>query len=236
MLKTFVRSFVRRCGYDIKACLPEPMEKTPSLRTEFRQLKFAGLAAQKLLDEYDFESVLDIGCGDGEHSEIFMRHRKKVTALDYGKSIYFQENQHRFECLVGDFNTMRFAQQFDCVWASHVLEHQLNVGIFLRRIFEVLKEGGLVCITVPPYGPEILGGHVSVWNAGLLLYNLVLAGFDCHAASILRYGYNISVIARKTTVKLPELAFDNGDVTRIAQFLPDGLREGFSGNIERLNW
>jgi hypothetical protein len=92
---------------------------------------------------------------------------------------------------------MTFDSRFDCVWASHVLEHQLNVGLFLRKIFEVANEGAAVCVTVPPSQPKILGGHVSFWNAGLLLYNLVHAGFDCRDASVLRYGYDISVIIRK---------------------------------------
>jgi SAM-dependent methyltransferase len=232
----FVRGLANRVGYDITHYLPVKTGPMPPLRDEFKQLAFAGAAAQKLLDDYSFETVLDIGCGAGEQSEVFLRHGKKVTALDYGKSIYFEKNQHRMPCLIGDFNTMKFDQQFDCVWASHVLEHQLNPGLFLRKAFEVTKEGGVVCITVPPLQREILGGHVSFWNAGLLLYQLVLAGFDCRDVSILHYGYNISVIVKKKSAVLPELAFDNGDVTRILPLLPEGFREGFNGDIALHNW
>jgi SAM-dependent methyltransferase len=235
-IQRLVRGWAQRVGFDIVHYLPVRTGPMPSVRPEFQHLAFAGAAAQKLLDDYTFETVLDIGCGAGDQSEVFLKHAKKVTALDYGKSIYFEKNQHRMECVIGDFNTMQFAQQFDCVWASHVLEHQRNVGLFLDKVFTVTKEGGVVCLTVPPLQREILGGHLSFWNAGLLLYNLVLAGFNCREASVLHYGYNISVIVKKKTATLPELAFDNGDVRRIAAFLPEGFYEGFNGDIVSHNW
>ncbi|HEY1755190.1 MAG TPA: class I SAM-dependent methyltransferase [Bryobacteraceae bacterium] len=232
----FVRGLAQKAGFDIVHYLPVRHGPIVPVRPEFKGLAFAGAAAQKLLDDFSFDTVLDIGCGAGEQSEVFLKHGKTVTALDYGKSIYFEKNQHRMQCLIGDFNTMPFDKQFDCVWASHVLEHQLNPGMFLSKIFEVTKEGGVVCLTVPPLQKEILGGHVSFWNAGLLLYHLVLAGFDCREVSILHYGYNISVIVRKKAAKLPELAFDNGDVRRILPFLPEGFYEGFNGDIASHNW
>jgi SAM-dependent methyltransferase len=232
-LKRLGHSLARRMGYDIIRYIPGQI---PNVRSEFQGLSSAGAAMQKLLDDYSFETVLDIGCGAGEQSDLFLKHGKKVTAVDYGKSIYFNRNKHRINCLIGDFNAMQFEEQFDCVWASHVLEHQLNTGIFLQNIFKAAKEGAAVCITVPPLQHEILGGHVSLWNAGLLLYNLVLAGFDCREVSILRYGYNISVIVKKRSVTLPELTFDNGDVERILLFLPEGLHEGFYGDIVSHNW
>ena len=232
-MKNAIRGFVRHLGIDI---VKYRAEVEPVVRSEFRGLTRSKAATQKLIDDFAFETVLDIGCGSGEHSETFRRHGKKVTAIDYGKSVYFEKHPSDLSALIGDFNEMQFEQQYDCVWASHVLEHQLNVGSFLRKVFSVTKEGGVICITVPPSQPEILGGHVTIWNAGLLLYNLVLAGFDCREASILRYGYNISLIVKKKTARLPELAFDKGDVDRISPFLPEGFHENFRGDIWSLNW
>jgi SAM-dependent methyltransferase len=238
VLKRAIRGVLRPLGYDMVS-YTRPIgytEKEPAVRSEFQNVQFAAAALQKLIDDFTFETVLDIGCGSGAHSEAFRRHGKKVTALDYGKSVYFEKAPSDLVALIGDFNEMQFDQQYHCVWASHVLEHQLNVSLFLKKVFSLTKEGGVICITVPPLQREILGGHVTVWNAGLLLYNLVLAGFDCHNASILRYGCNISLIVPKKTACLPELAFDKGDVDRISSFLPEGFQENFNGDIWSLNW
>ena len=122
-------------------------------------------------------------------------------------------------------------------WASHVLEHQANPNLFLKKIHSNLKENGILAITVPPLKHEIVGGHLTLWNAGLLLYQLVLAGFNCSDASILTYGYNISIIIRKRSISdFPELSFDKGDIKKLSNYFPVGFEEPFNGNIRRLNW
>ena len=80
-------------------------------------------------------------------------------------------------------------------------EHQVNPNLFLKKIFNDLKEGGVLAITVPPLKHEIVGGHVTLWNAGLTMYQLVLAGFNCKNISIKSYGYNISVVLKKKVFK-----------------------------------
>lgn len=203
-------------------------------------------ALEKLLSgAYTFETVLDIGCGEGTHSEILLRAGKKVTGIDWGESIYFKKNRHNpnIETIVNDINTWDTERQFDCIWCSHVLEHQPNVNLFLKKINSLLKPDGILAITVPPLSSVIGGGHVSFWNAGLLLYNLVLAGFDCSDASIKTYCYDISVIIKKRNIKLPSLLMDYGEIELLKPFLPKNLlfdseapENYFEGNIEELNW
>jgi SAM-dependent methyltransferase len=134
-----------------------------------------------------------------------------------------------------DFNLSRL-MQFDCLWCCHCLEHQPNVNYFLTKMHQDLKPGGLLAVTVPPLKPQIVGGHLTLWNAGLLLYNLVLARFDCRLAMIKKSEYNITVIIRRKEIKLPELVYDSGDITAMAPYLPSGLAEGFNGDIDELSW
>ncbi|HDX8614717.1 TPA: class I SAM-dependent methyltransferase [Aeromonas dhakensis] len=210
------------------------------LRAEFNGLVehgTAGQAMQKLLDDYVFESVLDLGAGEGLHSNILSAHGKKVTAVDLGGSIYSKRASPDFEVINGNFMDLSFDKAFDCIWCSHVLEHQLNVNQFLLNINSHLIEGGVLAVTVPPMKNEIVGGHVSIWNAGLLIYNLVMAGFDCRRAAILRYSYNISCIIEKRSIVLPkDLNYDYGDIEKLSMYLPQGLAEGFNGDIYELNW
>ncbi len=205
------------------------------MRPEFREMKFSGLMVQRVLDAHDFETVLDVGSGTGEQTAMLRNHGKTVTELDYGDSVYFRDRPKEAPpVIVGDFVTVEIPQTYDCVIASHVLEHQPNVNLFLQRAHAVLNEGGVLGLSVPPFKHQIVGGHLTVWNAGLLLYNLVLAGFDCKDAWVRKYGYNISIVVKKRSIRAEGLEYDNGDVGRIARYLPDGLGEGFNGDISSI--
>lgn len=175
--------------------------------------------------------VLDIGSGDKLHYNYMKEHGINVKSNDiYGEVDY-----------LGDYNTLNFSTLFDGIHAAHVLEHQLNVNSFLKKIHSDLVEGGWLCITVPPLKSQIVSGHISLWNMGLLLYNLVLANFNCKNAIGKLYGYNISVILKKETIVLPELAYDWPDLVTLNEFFPVNLQyrpqdKSFNGDIKSLNW
>ena len=174
-------------------------------------------------------SILDIGSGQGYHAQVMRNKGLKVSTTDIKGVVTYR----------GDYNKLDIPQH-DGIFCAHVLEHQLNVNSFLKKVFSDLKEGGILCITVPPLKHKIVGGHVTLWNAGLVIYNLVLAGFDCSKASIKTYGYNISVILKKKSRPQVKLIYDNGDLLTINKYLPVGLiyssSGAFDGNIAEYNW
>jgi SAM-dependent methyltransferase len=203
----------------------------------FDEVPFAGETLQYLIENYKFDTVLDIGSGEGKHSDVFKNYNKAVTSIDYGRSIYFEKRDGNHNCIFGDYYTYEFDEKFDAIWASHVLEHQPNPNLFLKKIHSDLKEGGILAITIPPLKHEIVGGHVTLWNAGLLLYQLVLAGFNCKNVSVKSYGYNISIVLKKESItSYPELHFDSGDIKKMLHFFPDNFSEPFNGDIKLLNW
>ena len=184
-----------------------------------------GLEALDALARFSFDRVLDIGSGDGSHARYFQDIGKSVTTI----SLCAPAD------LIGDYLETD-VDPVDCIWACHVLEHQPNPGLFLRKCFADLKDGGLLAVTVPPLKSEIVGGHVSLWNAGILLYHLILAGFDCSQAKVKTYGYNISVVVRKKARPALLLAMDAGDIEKLAPFFPMPVKHGFDGNITEVNW
>jgi len=212
----------------------------PKLDDEFSKLILSGHALQKLIKDYNFQTVIDIGSGAGDHAKILHKYQKKVTALDFGTSIYAQKkgnNYDEIEHIEVDFFAYQPSHKFDCVWASHVLEHQGNPGMFINRCTQLVKENGILAITVPPMEQRVLGGHLTNWNAGLLIYNLVLNGIDCSECSIMSYGYNISVIVSNRKRPSVDLTYDNGDITRLLQYFPECIKtEPFDGRIRNWNW
>jgi SAM-dependent methyltransferase len=152
---------------------------------------------------------------------------RKVTTLDLG---------HNPDIKQPYLDALTFCLPIDAIWCCHVLEHQTDPGRFLRKMYRDLPTGGVLAITVPPAKHDIVGGHVTIWNAGLLLYQLILAGFDCSAARVGTYGYNISIIVEKRPAQLPELTYDTGDIERLAPFFPFAARHGFNGQVANIAW
>lgn len=189
----------------------------------------AGLALDTALERFAFTSVLDIGSGQGLHADRFRQAGKIVHAID--ASDHWGRADERVA-----FDAFDPSLRFDLVWASHVLEHQVDPGAFLRKLRRHVGPGGYFAVTVPPAKPQIVGGHVTIWNEGLLLYNLILAGFDCAGVSVKRYGYNITVMGQAIEADLPALCQDQGDIERLARFFPCQVAQGFHGDLPTLNW
>lgn len=134
----------------------------------------------------------------------------------------------------------RAKYKFGLVWASHVLEHCFNPVEMLADFRQCVPANGLLAVTVPPLKHEIVGGHINLYNAGLLLYQLVLAGWDCSKARVKSYGYNITAIVSAESavpLELIQLKRDAGDIELLAQYFPPQCRkQGFDGRIAELNW
>jgi len=184
-------------------------------------------ALTRLLEYSDIRTVIDLGSGDGAHAAVMREAGREVTAISLIEPAD----------IVGDFMAWDSDRtDFDAVWACHVLEHQVDPGSFLRECRRRLRPGGYLAVTVPPLKHQVVGGHVALWNAGTLLYHLIMAGFDCRNARVGTYGYNISVIVQNVEASLPDLHFDFGDVERLAGFFPVPVAHGFDGRLPNIRW
>ena len=157
--------------------------------------------------------------------------------MERSNSLYFKKSSQINKTYIGDFQKINFKKKYNAIWCSHVLEHQLTPHLFLKKIYSTISENGILCIIVPPRKPFIIGGHASMWNGGLLLYHLILAGFDCSKAKLIQYDYNIAVILKKKKIKkFPKLRMDIGDLILIKKFFPKKISEGFNGDIMSINF
>lgn len=195
---------------------------------------------------------LDVGCGKGEQlqaiidSEIFGEvHALNLSKVgpEVGESRYFGVPIEALPKPESDDD------KYDAIWCCHVLEHTLTPGPFLQAIYEQLKDGGVLCIIVPPLKSQITHGHVTLWNPGLLLLNLLKAGFDCKQIAMRKQGYNIAAILRKKPlpdgIDGAQIRFNVEGKYNARNFLPDGLtwiqnpKSGkwyYEGDFKSLNW
>ena len=181
----------------------------------------------RLLSSHEFETVLDIGSGQGEHARLLRHWGKEVYSIDMHADADYR----------GDFLEVEFDRQFDVVWCCHVLEHQRNVGLFLEKIFRTIRDGGVLAMTVPvDSAGGLIPGHLTRWNVTVLCYNLILAGFDCSEARI-RQSNDLGLIVEKRAARGGEIgdsaAF--GSLEELAPFFPFPLsREGVT--MQDCNW
>jgi hypothetical protein len=183
-------------------------------------------ALERLL-KLDVRTILDVGSGGGEHAALMRAAGRAVTTISLEAGADY----------VGDFMGWPSEKcDFDAVWACHVLEHQVNPGAFLKRM-----------PPAPAPGRNAGGDGAAAeerdrrWarhavERGALLYHLVLAGFDCRKAIVGTYGYNISVLVPNELAELPELAFDTGDIERLADFFPVTVSNAFNGELQNIGW
>lgn len=180
-----------------------------------------------LLSDYDFDTLLDVGSGRGEHARAFRFMGRDVTTLDPVFDADIKE----------DFLTADLPQ-FDVVWCSHVLEHQRDIGRFIDKMITCCKPNGLICISVPPeINPHFLLCHPNQFSVGLLLYHLILAGVDCRNVRALTYGYNVSVIVPNVKNGLPRQSWAHE--MECAEFFPTEItrhNNQLFGPLRSLNW
>ena len=199
---------------------------------ERQETPFAYEAVALLMNEYEFDTVLDVGAGEQAHARIFRALDKEVTTLDSMYDPVFPAD------IRGDFLEAAINEQCDVLFCSHVLQQQRDIGAFTDRLFDVLGDGGVLALTVPPICSHwVTLSQCNSLNAGMLLYHLVMSGFDCRDARVLTYGGNASVILRKK---------DNGLVRRswaakeeVVGFLPAAIdveAGQFNGAIHAINW
>lgn len=181
-----------------------------------------------------FQTVLDIGAGECIQAEYFRSIGKKVKTCDLADTNGAHcSNQKKYD-FQGKFLDADFGgERFDFVFSSHTLEHQRNVGLFIDKMLSLVNDSGYICVVVPIRKPFITGGHLTLWNPGILLYNLVAAGIDCSESYVHQLDYDICVIVKVKMFDLNglNLTYDRGDIDILSDYFPFEIEEPFNGDI-----
>lgn len=202
------------------------------------------VALRRILEQaltYNFSTVIDIGAGDGFAAKAFCEHDKKVTVTDLHPEL-LDNLPHTVTVYkkldICDMSSIP-SESYDAVWCSHVIEHVMDTGGALGEIRRILKPNGIAFLTVPPFEHRVLGGHVCPgWNIGILMYVLIINGFNVINGSFVKYHNNVSGFVRKGPEFDIPIIHDQGDIERIKHLFPPSLKvhQGWNGDIESYNW
>jgi 2-polyprenyl-3-methyl-5-hydroxy-6-metoxy-1,4-benzoquinol methylase len=96
-------------------------------------------------------SLLDIGCGVGEYTPLFLSRFKRVVGLDPSKE-YLKEakqNTQGISYLLGYGETFTTNERFDTISMNNILEHVDDPIALLQNCKKHLKYGGRIIVQVP---------------------------------------------------------------------------------------
>ncbi len=171
---------------------------------------------RRLLDLTSASTVIDVGVGSGASAKLLVERDYQVTGVSLSKSPFRKKG---YKHVRKDFEKTDLTA--DIVWCSHTLEHVQNVGSFLEKIKDTLNKDGWLCIVVPSDPTDLLiDGHLSFWTPAHLIYNLVVAGFDCSDARYYTEGRDIALMVQKKLRKKVKLNHDKGDYELLKDYFP----------------
>lgn len=152
----------------------------------------------QLIDTKDGELVLDIGCGEGRHTwEVCKQSRCCAYGVDIDEeslkkafyTLYLLdtkgETKGHWALLRADITHLPFKDKvFHKIVCSEVLEHVKDDTTAIRELVRVLKDNGIIAVSVPSYLPESIcwmisrnyydhpGGHIRIYKTKELVDKL----------------------------------------------------------------
>jgi|SRR3989344_93968 len=101
------------------------------------------------LDFFKGKTVLDLGCGGGQHAGFLASYAKKVVGIDMSTAELAREHNKQFtntEFITGDIATITLDEQFDAVYCIGVIQHTENPDKTFARIKTFVKPGGTLIV------------------------------------------------------------------------------------------
>jgi 2-polyprenyl-3-methyl-5-hydroxy-6-metoxy-1,4-benzoquinol methylase len=95
-------------------------------------------------------SFLDVGCGRGQQLLVFDELGFDVTGIDMSPiQVDWIKQRSNFPVITASWEDFPSDRRFDCVLASHVIEHVSAPVLFMRKLLSLLEPDGLLLIETP---------------------------------------------------------------------------------------
>ena len=118
-------------------------------------------------------SLLDVGAGYGDFLHYACKAGWQVSGFEFSPAVArLSQEKYGIPLAVGDLFEMPFPNQsFDVITMWHVLEHLANPMAVLRRLFELLRPGGLLVLEVPNLNCLVRKSYRIPMTVNLHLYH-----------------------------------------------------------------
>lgn len=155
-----------------------------SKQTDYQQL------AQTILKQFDFESVLEIGCGEGYLLNEFKKANKRIRGYDLPQDTWKSLKEIERDVVMTDINKP-FESQADLVICLEVVEHSPTPLYIFQNIIRNTKRY-IIFSGAQINQPGV--GHINCYPYSCWMYEFARRG----------YAYKLN----KTINLLKELSFD----------------------------
>jgi SAM-dependent methyltransferase len=181
-----------------------------SLRATFRRL-LENLAVRGKTDG----DLLEVGCGYGYLLDEARPHFRHRVGTDFSAGAVEQARMRADEVHRGGVGAINEVEAFDCIIASHVIEHVYHPQEFIYGILKRLRPGGCVVIAAPDMGSlwrKLMGSrwpsfklpeHVLYFDSRTLPRLLEQCGVCDIEAVPYPHAFPLPLIADKFGVHLP---------------------------------
>ena len=149
--------------------------------------------AQKIIRKHKLQSLLDIGCGNGDKLQRFIYpFCSDITGVDTKKIIEYCKKEYSFGKLFIDNvenSQVDFNRKFDIILASDIIEHLTDPDTLLQYIKKYAHDNTQIIISTPErdairdittVGPPENPFHVREWNQKEFAAYLSSQGFIIH--------------------------------------------------------
>jgi SAM-dependent methyltransferase len=181
-------------------------------------------------------TILDVGCGDGAVSRLFLE-AGKVFGIDIVPEFVEKAIEKGIEAKTADVTKdgLPFIEgEMDVIYAGALIEHLYDPEFFLRECYRVLAEEGIVVLSTPNIasltsrlrmlfgkGPKFytsalswqFGGHIRIFTSGTLKRLLEENGFAVEKMTSNLVSFIPTKLTRRPwSVTLGKLVPDWGEV------------------------
>lgn len=131
--------------------------------------------------------ILDVACGHGEIDKVLSRNGYRVTGVDlnFNRIKELKKSIYKAECVA--LEDMDVNLKYDVIISLEMLEHVQNIYITLKKIYELLKCGGVFYLSVPNERMIDDEQHVRFFDSDSITALMQYTGFQVISVTTLPY-------------------------------------------------